>query len=90
MIKRLMLLLIRFLSKKRFHPFFRRDAVFIRPVQRMPLPLLSDLVRCEAVIICAAAHLEMSPFHPGGYDPVPENGERTDNTDLTRKCPAGQ
>ena len=54
MIKRLMLLLIRFYQKA--ISFFRRDAVFIRPVQPMPLPLLSGLARCEAVILrCGAS-----------------------------------
>lgn len=55
MIKRLMLLLIRFYQKA-ISPLFRRDAVFIRPVQPMPLPLLSGLARCEAVILrCGAS-----------------------------------
>ena len=63
MIKRLMLLLIRFI-KKAISPLFRRDAVFIRPVQRMPLPLLSDLVRCEAVYLALRRILKCHRFTP--------------------------
>ena len=55
MIKRLMLLLIRFYQKA-ISPLFPPRCRFIRPVQRMLLPLLSGLVRCEAVILrCGAS-----------------------------------
>ena len=84
MIKRLMLLLIRFYQKA-ISPLFPPRCRFYPTCSAYAFTAIERFGALRGGYLALRRILKCHPFHPGGYDPVPEKKPRRRKTRLRRE-----